>query len=204
MIVRFVLIGVSASALSAILMAITTQFTEQVFIQFASRVAYWLEDYVGSRASARRAIDGALHGVMVSSVALGAYYVLSSAVQPAQRRHRDGIRAPLSILVALLSTALVNALLMQKMSYPIRGIAREIGCLISDQDDMRTTLARAVFGALHAVVLAPLAIGIFTIVKVFSRRRVSDMNCLRCSYDVRASIGRCPECGEPIRGSKPS
>ena len=39
------------------------------------------------------------------------------------------------------------------------------------------------------------------IVRAFRRdkRRIENGLCLRCGYDLRQSVERCPECGEPIR-----
>lgn len=33
------------------------------------------------------------------------------------------------------------------------------------------------------------------------RRMLARRFCVKCGYNVHASKGRCPECGEPIKGS---
>ena len=52
-----------------------------------------------------------------------------------------------------------------------------------------------------AVLAAPAAWRLLARPGAVRRERRAKGLCVRCGYDLRASVGRCPECAEPIRGA---
>jgi hypothetical protein len=56
----------------------------------------------------------------------------------------------------------------------------------------------------HWLVLAPLCVlPLWQFVRRSRRaRRMRDRLCVGCGYDVRASEGKCPECGHPLPSSR--
>ena len=81
---------------------------------------------------------------------------------------------------------------------------RVLGILAGTLALVGTAVALHLLGPMEhdgVILAANAALGTFVVVRLFSRRRQPG-RCIRCAYDISASLdfGRCPECGTGLSG----